>query len=1137
MRPSVSPVFVIACLVTTFGLVVGAAGAKEPEKKKPKDPAAEINQPQPGARRIAFEASQGTWTSVDVSPDGATIVFDLLGDLYDLPIAGGKARRLTSGPAWDSQPRYSPDGKTIAFTSDRGGIDNIWLVDSAGRDPRALTEEKDAYTRTADWTPDGEFLIGRREDGKLAGIPPVELYLWSRHGGAGVKLTNSDDTHNSSGALASTDGRFFYFARRQRSFSYIPNLQDGLFQVARHDRRTGEVSQITNGVGGGVRPALSPDDSKLSYLSRRDGDTVLVLRDLASGSERILARGLGKDEMEGFAAADLYPGYSFTPDGLSIVISDRGRIARILIENGTRTEIPWSAEVEQWAAPRVSFEDGVAKGLLQVKVLRRPQQSADGRAIVFEALGRLWRQAVEDGKAVGEPVRLMGEVGGTTREYAPAISPDGATVAYVSWSDRDLGAVWTVPLAGGTPTKLTRVAAHYANPVWSPSGAKLLIFKGSGLELRGRQPEEEQSFELHWLPSSGGTTNYIANVGVGPGQIFHPNVAFLHDDRAPEDAERVLYAVAVPGKKPQDEVKTDLVSIRLDGSDKKTHLRLPVSTEVSPSPDGRWVAFTSRDEVYLGAWPPAKTAETVELALESSPLPVVRLTDIAGAFLGWADGGRTLTWGLGNTFHRLPIDRALAFIADEKKKAALKAKAENGADKKVDKKKGASQEDEEKEADLKLPKPDEIRIALTVPRAQPSGSFVLENARVVTMRGDEILPSADVVVTDNRIVGVGARGTIAVPAGAAIFDASGKTIVPGFIDTHAHLHYSAFELFPETKWEYLANLAYGITTTYDPSAPTIDVFAQAEMVEAGRMVGPRTYSSGMVLYGGQSQEIWAKVDSLEDARRQVKRMQAWGAIMIKVYQQPRRAQRRWFAEAARQEHMLLTAEGGGELFSDLSMAMDGFTAFEHSLPVELGDDAAQFLAATKTTYTPTLLVSYGGPWGELYFWQERNAHADPKLNRFTPHFALDAWGRRHPWVEPSEYQFPLVAEGVAKVAHAGGNVSLGAHGQVQGLGPHWEIWAMAGENGRGKALTAHEALRAATERAAEKIGLLPDLGTIETGKLADLIVLDADPIADIHNTTKIHWVVKNGEIYEGETMKRVWPSVIEPPLQYWQQRP
>ncbi len=599
-------------------------------------------------------------------------------------------------------------------------------------------------------------------------------------------------------------------------------------------------------------------------------------------------------------------------------------------------------------------------------------------------------------------------------------------------------------------------------------------------------------------------------------------MAFVQD----ADGERLIYAEPVPGKKPGEETKTDVVSIRPDGSDRKVHVRLPTASEVVPSPDLAWVAFTSRDEVYLAAWPPLKTAETVELPLTGGPLPVMRLSDPAGVDLHWADGGKSLTWSLGNTLYRLPVERGLAFVAEEKRKAAEKAKAE-GDDAKDKSKKKDDKAAEEEEPDLKLPKADTLTITLTAPRAKPTGSFVLRNARVVTMRGDEILATADVVVTGERISAVGPAGSVPVPADAASFDASGKTVIPGLIDTHAHLHYSALENYPETKWEYLANLAYGVTTTYDPSAPTVDVFAQAEMVEAGRMVGPRVYSSGMVLYGGQQTDIYAAVDDLEDARRQVKRMQAWGARMIKVYQQPRRAQRRWFAEASRQEHMLLTAEGGGELFNDLTMAMDGFTSFEHSLPDELGDDSVKFLAATKTTYTPTLLVSYGGPWGELYFWQTRNAHADAKLNLFTPHFILDNWGLRHPWVEPSQYQFPIVAEGVARVFHEGGNVSLGAHGQVQGLGPHWELWAMAGENGRDgrPRLTPHEALRAATERAAEKLGLLPDLGTVETGKLADLVVLDADPTLDIHETEKIHWVVKNGEVYEAATMKRVWPTV------------
>jgi hypothetical protein len=243
----------------------------------------------------------------------------------------------------------------------------------------------------------------------------------------------------------------------------------------------------------------------------------------------------------------------------------------------------------------------------------------------------------------------------------------------------------------------------------------------------------------------------------------------------------------------------------------------------------------------------------------------------------------------------------------------------------------------------------------------------------------------------------------------------------------------------------------------------------------------------------------------------------------------------WFAEACRQEHMLLTAEGAGELQTDMSMVFDGFTAWEHALPVDLKKDVVELVAKSGTFYTPTLIVAYGGPWGEEYFWQTRNPHDDPKLNRFTPHRVLDTNARRHPWIDPSEYHFPTVARGAAEILRAGGHVSLGAHGQVQGIGPHWELWMMAGE-GQPKgqsAMTPLEALRASTIEAADKLGFAPDLGSIEPGKLADLVVLDADPLADIHNTVKIRWVIKNGEVYDGETLRREWPSATPPPTFFW----
>jgi Tol biopolymer transport system component/imidazolonepropionase-like amidohydrolase len=1100
-----------------------AAKKKSTETPK-KDIAAEINTPRADTRKFTFTTDEGTWMDIDISPDGKTLVFDMLGDIYSLPVTGGTATALMKGPAYDSHPQFSPDGTKIAFTSDRSGMENLWIMDANGKNPHAITDQKDFAHRNAVWTPDGNYLIARKVDTRRAGANlPTELWMFHVQGGSGIKLTNSDEVNNPAGPVVSPDGRFIYFARRAGRFSYNPNLSNGLWQINRIDRTTGEVLPLTQGYGGAARPAISPDGKTLTFVSRRDADTVLVSRNLSTGAEQILVKDVTRDEQEGFTNGDVWPNYSFTPDGKGLIYYNHGKIEKFDFDTKQTSNIPFTVNVEQFIAPRVTWQEKLETGPIHAKILRWPSQSPDGKWIVFDAFGRIWLQEIAEGKASGAPRRLTPDDSSLpAREYAPAFSPDGKWIAYVTWSDKEGGHLWKAPVdsASGKPQKLTRQAGHFTNPAWSPKGDRLLVIQGSGLEFRGRQPEEESFFDIRWISAEGGDAQFITTVKLGDSLRFHPQ-AFWN-----QDGTRIFFRDPVERQKPTDEPKNDLVSLRLDGTDRKTYLRFPTLSDIVPSPDEKWVAFTSHDNVYVAAIPDIRMKDVPEVGLKEGTVPVWRLSEEAGGYVSWSDKGKTITWGLGNRFHRLPIDAAMKFSAAQKQKAA---------EKKDEKKEG-----EKKEEESKVPKSESIAIDLTMPRPLPTGTLVLKGARVITMKGDEVLENADIVINGNRIASIGPSGKASIPAGAKTIDVSGKTIIPGMIDTHAHMNYSAFEIFPENKWEYVSKLAYGVTTTYDPSAPSLDVFAQAEMIEAGEMIGPRSFSSGDVLYGGQNTDIFAEVTSLDDARNQVKRMKAYGARMIKVYQQARRDQRMWFAEACRELHMLLTAEGGGELDTDLTMVMDGYTSFEHSLPVPIYNDVVQLLAKSGTYYTPTLIVSYGGPWGEMYLLQTIDLHSDPKVMRFHPHFAIDSIYRRHAWISPDEYQFPNVARGVAKVAQAGGNVSLGAHGGaellIQGFDAQWELWAMAGE-GQPKgqsAMTPMQALRAATFGGADKIGFSPDLGTLETGKIADLVVLDANPLDDIHNTNKISFVIKNGEVFEADSMKEDYPQQTAGPTFFWQ---
>lgn len=1017
--------------------------------------------PLKGTREVQIDTDEATWLALDVAPDGKKLVFSLLGDLYELPIGGGEAKALTTGIAMDVQPKYSPDGESIAFISDRNGAENVWILNIASGAYKQVTKSTDEYMEGLSWTKDGQYLIVS----KGVGIP--KLHIVHRNGGAGVPLTPEPASMKAIEPTVSINDSVIWFARRTGMWNY--NAQLPQYQLNIFDRVTGKIEVKTSRYGSAFSPTLSPDGQWLVYGTRYDAHTALMLHNLTTGEEEILAHPVQRDDQESLASMGVLPTMAFTPDSKKLIAAYDGKIQAIDLVNKQATPIPFRVKTTLAIGPALDFKFPIEdQKEFMASQIRDLALSPDGKKAAFTVADRLYVMDYPKGK----PMRLTSM---DQTEAQPAWSPDGGSLVFVTWDGKQ-GALYTCGVDGKTtiPKKLTEEPGLFQEPVWSINGERVVFVEGKAAANRIGTSNRMGAREwISWIAVTGGAIHHIVKA-----EGSNPHFG--------EDENRIFLYNNTDG----------LYSINWNGHDKKQHLKLsgirtydfsndhgdefqffrsnerPSVIKIAPKGNKAFAKISN--EIYVLEVPLlGNTAPVIHVAdVQQAEFPVKKITEIGCEFPSWNNDGNIIYGALGAVAMRYELGTTLSdsvVLSEHKLEVPLKT-------------------------------------------LRPTGEYLLQGARILTMKGDEVLEEGDIWVKNNRIESVGKMGTLSAPANIKRVDMRGHTISPGFIDIHDHgsLPLTLHEKQPTSL---ALNLAYGVTTTRNPQPHVTDILTYQDKVRTGETLGPRIYSTGPgVGYWGYD------IKSLDHARQVLKQYaQYFDTKTLKMYAVGNRKQRQWIIMAAKEQGLLPTTEGNLDFKLGVTELLDGYPGHEHAHPIAaLYDDFTTLSGGAQIAYTPTLLIGYGSPNAENYFFTHEDVLGDKKIKGLMTKEELDRKIRRRPiWVLDEEYLFPQHARAARAMAAKGTVVCVGAHSQFQGLGYHWEMWAL------GAGMEPLEVLKAATINGARAIGLDGDLGSIEKGKLADLVILEKNPIEDLRHTNTIKYVIKDGQAYKGDNLEKV----------------
>lgn len=1019
-------------------------------------------------RDVSFTTSEGTWMSLDVSPDGKTIAFDLLNDIYVMPAEGGVATVIHSGAAVQRSPQFSPGGTTLLYLSDETGADNIWISALDGSNPRQLSKETLAMIVGPAWAHDGRSIVASKTNATVHEMKTSEIRRFFIDGAPEqVVVTPPESGKDLQESRLSRDGRYLYYTERRGGDHYVyVNTGLGNFVIRRRDLQTGETVDLIAGFGSATTPQVSPDGKQIAFIRRLGAKTVLFRYDVNAGTQHPVFQDLDRDLQGDYIPQEhYYPAFDWFPDNRHVAIWGKGQLYKIDTQSGSASVIPFQAQAKHRIHAALRTKLDAAPSQVDVRIFRQLAISPSGE-LAFHALGKLWRQ---DRAGNRPPQRVTTSL---QSENEPAWSPDGKQLAFVEWEDEKGSALKVRAANGGKERVVARSRGVIRQPMFSRDGKRIAY---RIMEPDGAMGGAAERVGIYLVNTDGKNLTFlIAASGLAQ---------FTPDDKR-------IYFFGAPDYKGRRVV--NLRSISVDGGEARDHAYAETADtgDFKLSPDGKWLAFKEYNQLYVMPYREADKPFVVTAVGNSSAR---RLTDVGAFEPTWAPDSSRLVWVLGRDIYS-NAPEAQGLVTQPERSIQLSAKVDI-----------------------------------------PEGVIAFTNARILPMTNDSVIDNGVVVVERNRIKAVGATGSVDIPRGAKVIDLAGKTLMPGFFDAHGHIDCCYLtDVMPVKRPTHYAAIAYGVTTNFDPYSNELTSYETTEMTLAGEVVGPRWLSTGFVIYGrsGKGDRVFNRIETLEDARNIVRRKVAIGGNILKSYKLPTRRQKQFLIQAAAEGGLMVDAEGAGHFYDNVSMILDGHTNLEHNLPVATYyDDLLQLFKNSAMSNTPTLIVTFGELFGENYIYQHQQPWKERKVLTYIPgvnnaynpilgavEAPLHVRGMQTIHYDDALYDigFRSVGRSIKRLDDAGVTINVGSHGQASGIAIHWEMQLLA-EGG----MAPMRILRAATINGARTYGLDHQLGSIEPGKLADLIVLDRDPLADIRNTNSVRYSMVNGRLYDAESMNEI----------------